>query len=409
MPNSFKIRLLYVSYILFFVVGSLILIASLPKHTYITSNDFGRLLGIWAITAMAFQFILSSRFKPLEKGIGLIRIMSIHSFNAKLLLILVILHPLFLGMIGKFEYYDLPHWIGFITTLLLIFIVVASVFTNILKMNYEVWKFFHQVSYLILILTIIHSFLLRSGLFLYWWILMIILAGIGIIAKIFRKTYKFMVDDISEESHNIWTIKLKPVKGRIFNYNPGQFAYIRFFGQVSPEEHHFTISSSPGEKYLTFTVKNLGDFTSTIPKIKNGDMAIIDGPYGVFTNINNPGPFLFIAGGIGITPVMSMLRFMAGKDIFGGSVLLYVLKNENDAVFKEEIIKISKKGWLKVVYKYTEKEGYVDAKLLKKIENISSRTVFLVGPEGMMTSVKKILLDIGVSNNRIFTERFSLK
>ena len=50
-----------------------------------------------------------------------------------------------------------------------------------------------------------------------------------------------------------------------------------------------------------------------------------------------------------------------------------------------------------------------DKELLEKIENINSRTVFLVGPEGMMKSVKKILLDIGVSNNRIFTERFSLK
>ena len=409
MPNGFKIRLLYISYILFFIVGFLILIASLPNHTYITSYDFGKILGIWAITAMSFQFILSSRFKPLEAGIGLNRLMSLHSFNAKLFLILVILHPLFLGMIGKFENYDLPHWIGFIVTLLLIFVVATSIFSDILKIKYEFWKNFHKVGYLIFILAVIHSFSLRSGLFLYWWMFMIILACSGIIAKVFRNKYRFEVVGVSEENSNIWTIKLKPVKGRIFNYLPGQFSYIRVFGQVSPEEHHFTISSPPGDKYLTFTIKNLGDFTSTIPKIKKGDPAILDGPYGVFTNINNPGPFLFIAGGIGITPVMSMLRYMAEKDIFMDSVLLYVLKNENDAVFREELINISKKGWLKVFYKFTDKEGHMDKELLEKIENINSRTVFLVGPEGMMKSVKKILLDIGVSNNRIFTERFSLK
>ena len=86
---------------------------------------------------------------------------------------------------------------------------------------------------------------------------------------------------------------------------------------VSSEEHPFTISSAPGDDgCLAFTVKASGDYTRALRQAVQGDRARVDGPYGRFSYVlrTQPGqPLLLIAGGVGITPMLSMLEHQTAR------------------------------------------------------------------------------------------------
>ena len=102
---------------------------------------------------------------------------------------------------------------------------------------------------------------------------------------------------------------LKRNKNTIIKRNPGQFAFFRFKSKaVGFEEHPFTISSETQTIFMSITVKKSGDYTAQLSNIIVGDSLYFDGPYGVFSPIDNGSNYVFIAGGIGITPFISILK-----------------------------------------------------------------------------------------------------
>ena len=106
---------------------------------------------------------------------------------------------------------------------------------------------------------------------------------------------------------------------------------------------------------------------------------------------------------------MSMIRYMSNNKKSADSVLLYIQKTKKDLVFAKEIEAIARQGWLKVYWRFTEKEGHVDRNFLENVKEIKSRKVFLVGPVQMINDVKKLLGEMGVSSEKIQTEQFALR
>jgi predicted ferric reductase len=269
------------------------------------------------------------------------------------------------------------------------------------------------MGYVILVLVFVHSFflgtdILTRGPVFWWWIFLAVLLGAGILTRQFHKRYKYKVTEVRRENDNVRTIKLKPL-GQKMDHHPGQFAFVKFLGDISSEEHHFTLSSSPTDPYLSFTVKELGDFTAELGRLKKGDQAILDGPFGAFSNYLEAGPFLFISGGIGITPIISMVKYMFQNKVNKDSVLVYTVKEKKDLVFADEFDKIDREKWFEVIYRFTEKEGHLDENFFQKIKNLKKRTVYLVGPGAMVESTKALLLGLGVSPGQIHTELFALR
>ena len=156
--------------------------------------------------------------------------------------------------------------------------------------------------------------------------------------------------EVREEAEGVWTIKLAAPEGvRRFDYLPGQFHFLTF--QRAPnlpvEEHHWTISSSPTEAgVLSSTIKESGDFTASIGKTKPGDTALVDGPFGRFSYALHPDEreLVFIAGGIGITPLMSMLRHIRDTRANRTVTLLYANTSEKDIVFRDELAEMERDG-----------------------------------------------------------------
>jgi len=100
--------------------------------------------------------------------------------------------------------------------------------------------------------------------------------------------------------------------------------------------HPFSISAAPNGKYLRFTIKNLGDYTRLLQHVRVGTSVFVEGPYGVFTGATRTRPrVLFIAGGIGITPLRALLEELPAAR--GNLTLVYRASHENEVVFRNEL------------------------------------------------------------------------
>jgi predicted ferric reductase len=169
--------------------------------------------------------------------------------------------------------------------------------------------------------------------------------------RMLRRPYD--VVEVRPERGDAWTVVVRPRGHPGFRHAPGQFAWVTL--RASPfamREHPFSISSSPVVSgQLEFTIKELGDFTATIKTVRAGETAFVDGPYGAFTIDRHPAPgYVFIAGGIGIAPLMGMLRALADRGDQRPILLFYAYRRWERLTFREEIETLRSRLDLRVVY-----------------------------------------------------------
>jgi len=204
------------------------------------------------------------------------------------------------------------------------------------------------------------------------------------------------------------------------NQAAGQFAWLSVRSTpFALAEHPFSIASSAEQPHqLQFTIKELGDFTGTIKSIRPDERVYVDGPYGVFsidyTAVEN---YVFIAGGIGIVPIMSMLRSLADRQAQEPVLLIYGYKSQQYITYKEELDALSSRLDLKIVYVLTAPEadwqgetGYIDYNLLVRyIPGIAANShYYLCGPTAMMILTEQSLHKLGIPFTRIHSEIFTL-
>jgi predicted ferric reductase len=218
-----------------------------------------------------------------------------------------------------------------------------------------------------------------------------------------------------------YSVDIRPDDGRILDYIPGQFAFITPVSEDLPrEEHPFTISSTPSRPHtLQFVIRTLGDWTSKIDRLKAGDPVFIDGPYGLFSHMALPGndPILMIAGGIGITPMLSMLRYMADTNDQRQILLIWSNQTQEHIVLPEEFKDLERRlQHLEIVYVISrgtrggDEKGRLDQTKLERLLKGCSRksNVFVCGPLGMMKEMRRGLKKIGFSSTRVYKEAFKL-
>ena len=124
-----------------------------------------------------------------------------------------------------------------------------------------------------------------------------------------------------------------------FRFRPGQFGWLTVWGspfKITAHPFSFSSSAAASDGHVEISIRNLGDFTREIPKVPVGQRVYIDGPYGAFT-IGNPADMhVLIAGGVGITPMMSMIRTLADVGDKRAVVLLYGSKDWDSITLREE-------------------------------------------------------------------------
>jgi predicted ferric reductase len=310
--------------------------------------DAGRHLALVGFVFLTFQYVLSSKIKWIERGIGLDKMLILHRTSGIVGAGLILAHPFTTSapelLMYKRIFLPPAKLVGAAALVLLSLGAAVALLYPKSDWKYETWKRIYWVNYLLLPLGLRHSLRLGSDLAVqplrsFWFVLGAIYLGVTA-HKLWRlvqvRIHPFDVTAVVQETHDTCSVYLK---GKPIKHKPGQSLTIQLArnGRVS-ESHPFTISASPGEDRLVISVKSLGDFTSTIPDTMTSDRAYIDAPYGVFSYLNHDAPNLvFIAGGIGITPFMSMLRDLRDRGLERNVLLIWGNKTERDIAFRAEL------------------------------------------------------------------------
>lgn len=425
------------------VISPLILVfltGPITNHGYI--YETGKAFALMAVMIVMLQFILSSRQKWIEKHFGLDIIFRFHKSMAIIAALLIVCHPILLAFgSGKIELLyslQLPWYIllGKFGMILIIVLLIISLFRERFNLKFENWRMYHNVLAVFLLGGVfIHSMIAGGNADLDLAALQILWFSMLVIALFFYLYHKFyipavltknnyVVDNVIQETHNVWTLEMKPEKtGKVYDYEPGQFHFLKIHRKkdLPVEEHHFTISSSPeNNERITSTIKESGDFTSTIGQTNSGDPVSIEGPFGRFSNTfhEHEDDLVFIAGGIGITPLMSMLRYMHDVSSEKRVTLLYANRTEDDIVFRDELDEIQRSGKPRLeIINFLEEPGenweggigYItEEKMLKNIDDIHKRSFYICCPAPMREVVLSILSKTKIEKDRIHLEIFSL-
>jgi predicted ferric reductase len=198
-----------------------------------------------------------------------------------------------------------------------------------------------------------------------------------------------------------------------FKFKPGQFVLIKFrSNNIITQLHPFTISSSNSADDLRLSIKSSGDYTATVGKLEAGAIAEVEGPYGGFTEkLSDAHRNIWIAGGIGITPFLSMARsFTESKPDAKPTLLIHSVVTPDQAIFANELMSTSEKfNWFSFKPYVTKNEGFLTAEKVAALSGgLEGADIFLCGPPAMMNSLIQQFKALGISMGRIHREEFKL-
>ena len=201
-------------------------------------------------------------------------------------------------------------------------------------------------------------------------------------------------------------------------FKAGQYLTLTINAKGEELIHAFSISNSPTEKgYFEVTTK-LRDskFKKALRNLKVGDRMSLQAPFGHFTLNGSEKKVGMLAGGVGISPLRSMIKYCTDKKLDVNITLLYGNHSEGDIIFKEDLEKIRGKNRnLKVVYTLNTARdnwrghyGFIDANLIKEeIPDFKERYFFSCGPPMMVKTMVTILHQLDVKKDKIKIEHFA--
>ncbi|MFW5837220.1 MAG: FAD/NAD-binding family oxidoreductase [Desulfovibrionaceae bacterium] len=228
------------------------------------------------------------------------------------------------------------------------------------------------------------------------------------------------------ESDDVTSLYLEGPVEKLGGRRPGQFAALRVWdGEGWSEPHPFTISCAPEEETLRFTIKQSGDFTSRVRELAPGTPVQCVGPFGAFCkDIDQHKEIVMVAGGVGITPFLSVLRHFRRTGADNRVVLFWSNKTPADAFAGDELIEMTRELDLKVVHAFsrTSPEGPPPSPAPDRVAHIGGRltrdvlqehirtpdaSFYVCGPPAMQESVIAELSACGVDPDKVQKEAFT--
>ncbi len=227
---------------------------------------------------------------------------------------------------------------------------------------------------------------------------------------------KTPVIGVFRETEDITTFRMVRPEG--FEFRPGQFVTVRVKVDGKPVSRCYSISSAPETTgYLEISVKRQGLVSGLLhATIRPGSSLEVRSPAGVFVYPEGDArPVVFIAGGIGITPVMSMLRHSLQADPTRPVTLLYSVHGQRDVVFRDELRWITQRHPHASVVITTTRgphsteylSGRIDRRLLTEhVPDLTDRVFLICGPGAMIDAMKATLAELGVPSDQVRFEAF---
>lgn len=248
-----------------------------------------------------------------------------------------------------------------------------------------------------------------------------LLAG-NLFTRVFSPDFRTKLKLRKKEPLTNNTISFSFERPADFNFTAGQFLEWTLH-HPKPDSRgirrYFTISSSPTEKELMLVTKfaeKSSSFKQALKGLKSGDDIAFANLGGEFTlPPDQKRKLLFIAGGIGVTPFRSMIKYLFDTKQKRDIVLLYSNRSSTDIVFNELFDKAKKAVGVRTIYTVTEEEqdwwqgrkGYIDEKMIRQaVPDYRDRLFYISGPEPMVIAFEKMLAGMGIARKNIKRDYF---
>jgi len=222
------------------------------------------------------------------------------------------------------------------------------------------------------------------------------------------KSHTITVNKITFLNHNVVQIEASKPDG--YTFKPGQATDVSILKEGWKEERRpFTFTSLPEDENLQFTIKvypSHDGTTEQIGKLEHGDKLLIDEPYGA---IHYKGSGVFLAGGAGITPFLSIFKQLEKENKVYGNSLIFANKKEEDIFLQKKLKELLGEDFINILSEEESEDydyGYIDAEYIKSNIINPKQYFYLCGPPQMVEDVTKELKSMGIEEELIVTEEF---
>jgi predicted ferric reductase len=419
--------------------------------TRTTLVALGGMFGLAGVASFALNLILGARLRFIDALFGgLDRMYRLHRINGRVAFLLVLAHALLIvasratdsagaafGILAGRE-----GWTVTIGVIALIAMGVALFQTLYVRLNHEVFVYVQRSFGLIFVVASFHVFRVPgtkalSPILTYY---MYVIAGAGVLAWAYRsllgdalvRRFDYRVVSVNRLDQSVTELTLAPQDRRL-NFTPGQFAFITLYskemekvfhpfdvvyeggtavvsvrtGSVRRQAHPFSITSSPDQRELKVAVKAIGDFTKALRSVEEGAWASVEGPFGAFCHVKIPNrKQIWVAGGIGVTPFLSMARSLNGSDY--EIDFFYGMESGDEGHFLDEFFEIADRNpRMKVIPIKRDKLGFLTADDVEGVsKNLADKDILICGPPAMIDSLAKQFLGKGLRREQIHFEKF---
>lgn len=396
-------------------------------------TSLGRITGLLAAYFLLIQVLLLARLPFLKALASFDRLAVWHRWNGRFTVLLTLAH---VGLIiAGYALADrlsvggeivsmLTNYPGmvqaFLGTVLLLLVGLTSAVIVRRRLRYETWYAVHLMAYLGILLAWFHQiptgneFVINPVAAAYWTALYVVtlqlVVAFRVVQPLLRGLWHGMrVSEVIPEGPGVVSLRIAGRRLDWMDVRAGQFFLWRFLAPgMWWESHPFSLSAAPQGNSLRITVKGLGDFSSRLAEIKPGTRVMAEGPFGSFTGqVRQHERAVFIAAGIGITPIRALLEEMTGN-----MTLIYRAMSDDDLIFRRELDTLARRGitvhYVVGDHRLPEHRHLLSAEHLRDlVPDIAERDVYLCGPSSMMRSLQRALRRLGVAKASIHTDEFS--
>ena len=413
-------------------------------------KSIGNVVGLVGISAFAVNLFLGGRFWFVEPVFGgLDRMYNVHRKVGEWAFGALTVHALCMIVGSAATSFDqgvrllFPTSLtSFLGLLALVGMGLALFMTLFARLNHEMFIYVHRVFGVAFVLGAIHVFRspgtkASSAALTYY---LAALCALGLAGFLYRsvlgrtlvRRLVYRVEKVNRLDDFVTEVVMVPQRERL-RYQPGQFVFVTFEskgirerfhpldlesaaqtatvtwrpGAVTNQAHPFSITSSPDARHLSVAVKALGDFTHALRALEVGAFVYVEGPYGTFSyrNIDNPKQ-IWIAGGIGVTPFLSMARSLTEDDY--EIDFYYAMETGEEKYFIEDFYALGDANpRVRTIPVQRDKLGFMTADDVDNVSrNLPDKDILICGPPPMMHALRDQFVAKGVPQGQIHFEEF---
>jgi predicted ferric reductase len=376
----------------------LLLVARMPMVERVLGQDgllrVHRRLAPWPLTLIAAHVVLLTLGYAQASKTGLL-----HEFN-----VLVGTFPDMLTATAGFA--------------MMMAIGLVSIRVIRVRIPRERWWAIHMAMYLALALSFSHTIALGPSFVnhpltqLLWTLLWAATAGVVlafrfVLPALRSLRHRLEVVDVQDVAPGVISIRLRGRRLDRLRVSGGQFFEWRF---LTPsmwwQAHPFTLSALPRPPYLRLTVKDVGDFTSSLRHLRPGTKVAIEGPYGVLTADTQVRPkAVLIAGGIGVTAIRALLEDLPKRS---DPVVVLRANHEDDLVLADEVAELARQRKGQVQHLLGPRAAVALEHLGELVPDLTQRDVFVAGSDSFVHRVVDVVRSLGVPPSAVHFEVYAL-